>query len=200
MLPFAEQGYKDPMHGNEHGNSMLSVKCSVIKLRNIGEELNLRPDVFIKRLKTRLLGLCDSSSVQHLTLLTLGNQKILEGLEVIDKEVRTKTKTRSQPIVDANDVSKLLLTLIFVLDGVVKPELDAFNRRQVRLCFVCKWCASPLQMIECISSSVHSKTAFSVLMSVKGVQMFCIKCASGLNLGAFRRPTLKPRSLTRSRE
>jgi hypothetical protein len=67
MLPFAEQGYKDPMHGNEHGNSMLSVKCSVIKLRNIGEELNLRPDVFIKRLKTRLLGLCDSSSVQHLT-------------------------------------------------------------------------------------------------------------------------------------
>jgi hypothetical protein len=41
----------------------------------------------------------------------LGNQKILEGLEVIDKEVRTKNKTRSQPIVDANDVSKLLLTL-----------------------------------------------------------------------------------------
>jgi hypothetical protein len=80
MLPFAEQGYKDPMHGNEHGNNMLTMKCSVIKLRNFGEELNLSPEVFIKRLKTRLLGLCDSSSVQHLTLLTLGNQKILEGL------------------------------------------------------------------------------------------------------------------------
>jgi hypothetical protein len=143
---------------------MLSVKCSVIKLRNIGEELNLRPDVFIKRLKTRLLGLCDSSSVQHLTLLTLGNQKILEGLEVIDKEVRTKNKTRSQPIVDANDVAKLLLTLMFVLDGVGKPELDAYNRRlgQVLsgLCFesaltLQKVCNLNLNISVCISMSVH---------------------------------------------
>ena len=78
-----------------------------------------------------LLNLCDSPFVQHITLLTLGNQKILEGLEVIDKEVRTKKKTRRQPIVDANDVAKLLLTLIFVLDGLGKPELDAYNRQQV---------------------------------------------------------------------
>ena len=48
---------------------------------------------------------------------------------VIDKEVRTKKKT----FVDANDVAKLLLTLIFVLDGLGKPELDAsrYNRQQV---------------------------------------------------------------------
>ena len=90
MLPFAEQGYKDPMHSNEHGNSMLTAKCTVIKLRNFGEELNLSPGVFVKCLKTRFLGLCDSPSVQHLTLLTLGNQKILEGLEFMDKEVRTR--------------------------------------------------------------------------------------------------------------
>ena len=126
------------MHGNEHGNSMLTVKCSVVKPRNFGEDLNLSPGVFVKCLKTRLLGLCDSPSVQHLTLLTLGNRKILEGLDVIDKEVRTQKKTRSQPIVDANDVAKLLLTLVFVLDGVGKPELDAFNRRQVQLCFSAK--------------------------------------------------------------
>ena len=132
------------MHGNEHGNSMMTTKCTVIKLRQHEEKIKLRPGALVKGLKTRLLNLCDSPFVQHITLLTLGNQKILEGLEVIDKEVRTKNKTRSQPIVDANDVAKLLLTLIFVLDGVVKPELDVFNRRQVRLCFVCKWCASPL--------------------------------------------------------
>ena len=132
MLPFAEQGYKDPMHGNEHGNSMLSVKCSVIKLRNIGEELNLRPDVFIKRLKTRLLGLCDSSSVQHLTLLTLGNQKILEGWDTLNTEMKTKKKERSQPIVDANDVTKLMLALIFVLEGLGLPEREAYNKRQAR--------------------------------------------------------------------
>jgi hypothetical protein len=63
-----------------------------------GEELNLSPDVFIKRLKTRFLGLCDSSSVQHLALLTLGNQKILKGLEVIDKEVRTKNSPLLTPM------------------------------------------------------------------------------------------------------
>jgi hypothetical protein len=76
-------------------------------------------------------GLCDSPHVQHITLLTLGNQKILEGLEHIDKELRTKKKTRGQPIVDANDVAKLLISLIFVLDGLGKPELDAYNRQQV---------------------------------------------------------------------
>ncbi len=58
-------------------------------------------------------------------------EKILEGLEVIDKEVRTKKKTREQPIVDATDVSKLLFSLIFVLDCVGKPALNANNHQQV---------------------------------------------------------------------
>ena len=88
------QGFKDPMHGNEHGISMLTTKCTVIKLRRHGEKLKLSPGALVKGLKTRLLNLCDSPFVQHITLLTLGNQKILEGLEVIDKEVRTKKKTR----------------------------------------------------------------------------------------------------------
>ncbi len=47
LSPFTQQGYKDPMLGNEHGNSMLTVKRSVIKLRNFGEELNLSPGVFV---------------------------------------------------------------------------------------------------------------------------------------------------------
>ena len=34
--------YTDPMHDNEHGNSMLTVKCSVIKLQNFGEVLGDR--------------------------------------------------------------------------------------------------------------------------------------------------------------
>ena len=53
-LPF-EQRYMDPMHDNEHGN-ILTVKCCVIKLQNFGEEHNLSPGVFVKRLKTRFLG------------------------------------------------------------------------------------------------------------------------------------------------
>ena len=40
---------------------------------------------------------------------------------------------RSQPIVDANDVAKLLLALIFVLDGLGHAERERFNARQTRL-------------------------------------------------------------------
>ena len=123
------------MHGNEHGISMLTTKCTVIKLRNHGGKIKLQPGTLVKGLKTRLLNFCDSPFAQHITLLTLGNQKILEGLEHIDKEVRTKKKTRGQPIVDANDVAKLLISLIFVLDCWGKPELDAYNRQQV--CIKC---------------------------------------------------------------
>jgi hypothetical protein len=46
--------------------------------------------------------------------------------------MKTKKKVRSQPIVDANDVAKLLLALIFVLDGLGQPELEAHNRQQAR--------------------------------------------------------------------
>ena len=40
---------------------------------------------------------------------------------------------RGQPIVDANDVAKLLLTLVFVLDGLGHAERESFNARQARL-------------------------------------------------------------------
>ena len=90
-----EQGYKDPMHGNEHGISMRTTKCTIIKLRKHGDKIKSSGHgALVKGLKTLFLNLCNSPFVQHITLLTLGNQKILEGLEVIDKKVRTKKKTR----------------------------------------------------------------------------------------------------------
>ncbi len=110
------------MHGNEHGNSMLVQKCTVRAIRDHEVVLGLRPDTLVKRMKDRLHGLCNSPSVQHITLLTLGNQKILEGWDVLNKELKTKKKVRSQPIVDASDVAKLLLALVFVLDGLGLPE------------------------------------------------------------------------------
>ena len=39
------------------------------------------------------------------------------------------TKFGGRPIVDANDVAKLLLALPFVLDGLGQPELEAYNSR-----------------------------------------------------------------------
>ena len=69
------------MHGNEHGNSVLCLKCTVRAIRDYEVELGLHPETLVKRMKDRLHGLCNSPSVQHITLLTLGNQKILEGWE-----------------------------------------------------------------------------------------------------------------------
>jgi hypothetical protein len=43
-----------------------------------------------------------------------------KGWDVLNKELKSKKKERSQPIVDANDVAKLLL------------ELEAHNRQQAR--------------------------------------------------------------------
>ena len=120
------------MHGNEHGISVLTLKCTVRAVRDFEMDIGVRPDTLVKRMKDRLHNLCRSPFVQHITLLTLGNQKILEGWDVLNKELKSKKKERSQPIVDANDVAKLLLALIFVLDGLGQPELEAYNRQQAR--------------------------------------------------------------------
>ena len=42
-------------------------------------------------------GLCHSPYVQHVTLLTLGNQKILKGWDVLNTEIKTKKKARFGP-------------------------------------------------------------------------------------------------------
>ncbi len=51
------QGFKDQMHGNEHGNSTLTTKCTVIKLRKHAEKIKLQPGALVKGLKTGLLNL-----------------------------------------------------------------------------------------------------------------------------------------------
>ena len=66
------------MHGNEHGIHVLCIKCTVRAIRDHEADLGLRPDTLVARMKARLHGLCDSPHAQHITLLTLGNQKILE--------------------------------------------------------------------------------------------------------------------------
>jgi hypothetical protein len=85
------------MHGNEHGISVLILKCTVIAIRDHEAALGLRSDTLVKRMHDRLHGLCHSPFVQHVTLLTLGNQKILKGWSVLNTEIRTKKKTRFGP-------------------------------------------------------------------------------------------------------
>ena len=127
---YLAQALKDPMHGNEHGNSMLVIKCTVRSVREFETAVGARPDSIVQRLRRRLHGLCNSTDIQHVTLLTLGSQRILDEFEGLNKEIRTKKKRGGKPIVDASDVSKLMLALPFVLDGLGQPELEAYNSRQ----------------------------------------------------------------------
>ena len=85
------------MHGNEHGISVLILKCTVYAVRDLEAGLGLRSDTLVKRMHDRLHGLCHSPYVQHVTLLTLGNQKILKGWDVLNTEIKTKKKTRFGP-------------------------------------------------------------------------------------------------------
>ena len=124
------QALKDPMHGNEHGNSMLVYKCTIRSVREFEVEVGARPDSIVKRLHRHLLNMCGSTTIQHVTLLTLGNQRILDEFEGLNKEIRTKKKRGGPHIVDAGDVAKLLLVLPFVLDCLGSEELEAYNIRQ----------------------------------------------------------------------
>ena len=123
---------KDPMHGNEHGNMMYIMKYTVRTIRDLEAALGLPAGFLVDRLRRRLLTICDNSKRQHTTLLTLGNQKLLQALKIIEDELRTKKKTRSQPVVDASDVTKAMLLMTYVLDGLAYPELNEFNSRQRR--------------------------------------------------------------------
>ena len=42
------------MHGNEHGNSILCVKCTVRAVRDFEVDLRLPSDTLVKRMKDRL--------------------------------------------------------------------------------------------------------------------------------------------------
>ena len=74
------QELKGPMHSNEHGNSMLAVKCTIRAVREFESSVTAqaRPDSIVQRLRRRLHGLCDSADILHVTLLTLGSQRILD--------------------------------------------------------------------------------------------------------------------------
>ena len=121
---------KDPMHGNEHGNSMLVYKCTIRSVREFELAVGAPQGSIVKVLHRRLLIMCESSTVQHVTLLTLGSQRILDEFEGLNKEMRTKKKRAGPHVVDAGDVAKLLLVLPFVLEGLGHEELERYNSRQ----------------------------------------------------------------------
>ena len=136
LYDYLAQAYKDTMHGQEHGVQINMLKATVKEVNLLEKKLKIVSGVLKRRLFARLLRLCDCAAVQHMTLLTLGNQKILDGVERWGSNAK-KAAGKEAPLVDAMDVQMLMLAMPFVLDGLAHQELSKFNagkghREQVR--------------------------------------------------------------------
>ena len=112
------------MHGNEHGNSMLAVKCTVHAVSEFESSVQAQPDSIVQRLRRRQNGLCDSVDIQHVTLLTLGSQRILDEFEGLNKEIRTEKKRGEKPIVGVRATSPSCWRPALCAG---QPELGAYN-------------------------------------------------------------------------
>jgi len=134
-LPFCSDYYrlmfKDTMHGQEHGVVTYMLKATVKEVADLELALGLpragpRARPLKRRMFARLLRLCDKASVQHMTLLTLGNQKILDANTKWFSGAK-KDKAKEAPLVDAMDAQMLMLAMPFVLEGLAHQELTRFN-------------------------------------------------------------------------
>ena len=87
------------MHGQDHGVQVNLLKATVREV-NLLENKMIASGTLKWRLFARLLRLCDSAEVQHITLLTLGKQKILYGMERRGSNAK-KGAGKEAPFVDA---------------------------------------------------------------------------------------------------
>ncbi len=58
------------MHDNEHGNSVLVVKCTVRVVRDHGEDIEVRPDTLVKQMNNHLHGPCYSPFVGRIRIIS----------------------------------------------------------------------------------------------------------------------------------
>ncbi len=82
------------MHGNEHGNSVLVVKCTVRAVRDHVEDIGVRPDTLVKRMKNRLHGLCDSPFVGRIRIIstTVTETRMKSAVKTKAKNVKNNTR------------------------------------------------------------------------------------------------------------
>ena len=126
------QAMKDSMHGQEHGICMKMLDGTVIAVCQLQRTLRMQHNSLIKRLFKRLHQFCIAPQTQWVTMLRMGNQKLLVALKKSWANYKQRLKGKSssehsQPICDANDVIKAMLAMPFVLDGLADKELQAFN-------------------------------------------------------------------------
>ena len=123
------QCYKDPMHVYDHGVAMHIIQAVVKTIHKLEVDLGLPKNTLMKRLTrtARMHNLCSSLDTKHTTLMGFTHQSIVTVFEILSTPGKKGQNLKQSPIVDAGDVQKLMLTLPYLLDGLVDEELEAHN-------------------------------------------------------------------------
>ena len=109
------------MHAYDHGVAINICKATVKTIHQLEIDLGLARNSLVGKLTMRLHNLCSSLTSKHTTLMGFTNQSIVslfETLTTLDKKGK-----KQSPVVDANDVQKLMQLLPYVLDGLADEAL-----------------------------------------------------------------------------
>ena len=114
------------MHAYDHGVAMTIITAIMHMLQILAEKLGIGKNALVVKLSSRMHNLCNTLEVKHTTLMSFVNQSIVDCMDTYLAQQGTK-RARSQPIVDASDVQRLMLALPFLLAGLAYEELEQFN-------------------------------------------------------------------------
>jgi hypothetical protein len=109
------------MHAYDHGVAINICKATVKTIHQLEIDLGLARNSLVGKLTMRLHNLCSSLTSKHTTLMGFTNQSIVslfETLTTLDKKGK-----KQSPVVDANDVQKLMQLLPYVLDGLADEAI-----------------------------------------------------------------------------
>ena len=105
------------MHAYDHGVAMTIITAIMHMLQILAEKLGIGKNALVVKLSSRMHNLCNTLEVKHTTLMSFVNQSIVDCMDTYLAQQGTK-RARSQPIVDASDVQRLMLALPFLLAGL----------------------------------------------------------------------------------
>jgi hypothetical protein len=117
------QAYKDPMHAYNHGVAINICKATVKTIHQLEIDLGLAQNSLVVKLTMRLHNLCKNLTSKHTTLMGFTNQSIVSLFETFSTLNRDKKGQKQSPVVDANDVQKLMQLLPNVLDGLADEAI-----------------------------------------------------------------------------
>ena len=123
---FILQSFKDGMLAYDHGVAMKILYATIRYLQDFEIKLGLPKNTLVQKLTARMHNLCNTLGIKHITLMSFVHQSIVDCLETYTTP--KKNGDMQSPIVDATDVQRLMLALPFLLDDLVRVELEDFNR------------------------------------------------------------------------